>query len=73
MGTDLLDIGKALISVSDKTGIVDLGRALKEYDVEILSTGGTARALGEAGIEVTEVSEYTGFPEVLDGRKVFLL
>jgi phosphoribosylaminoimidazolecarboxamide formyltransferase/IMP cyclohydrolase len=68
MGTDLLDIGKALISVSDKSGIVDLGRALKEYDVEILSTGGTARALGEAGIEVTEVSEYTGFPEVLDGR-----
>jgi len=68
MGTDLLDIGKALISVSDKTGIVDLGRALKEYDVEILSTGGTARALGDAGIEVTEVSEYTGFPEVLDGR-----
>ena len=63
-----MDIGKALISVSDKTGIVDLGRALKEYDVEILSTGGTARALGEAGIEVTEVSEYTGFPEVLDGR-----
>ncbi len=68
MGNDLLDIGKALISVSDKTGVVDLGRALKEYNVEILSTGGTAKALGDAGIEVTEVSQYTGFPEVLDGR-----
>ena len=65
---DLLDIGMALISVSDKTGVVDLGRALKEYDVEILSTGGTAKALTGAGIEVTEVSKYTGFPEVLDGR-----
>jgi phosphoribosylaminoimidazolecarboxamide formyltransferase/IMP cyclohydrolase len=65
---DLLDIKKALISVSDKNGVVDLGRALMEYDVEILSTGGTARALGDAGIEVTEVSQYTGFPEVLDGR-----
>ncbi|MCK5254045.1 MAG: bifunctional phosphoribosylaminoimidazolecarboxamide formyltransferase/IMP cyclohydrolase, partial [Thermoplasmata archaeon] len=68
MSADLLDIGKALISVSDKTGVVDLGRALKEYDVEILSTGGTAKALSGAGIEVTEVSQYTGFPEVLDGR-----
>jgi phosphoribosylaminoimidazolecarboxamide formyltransferase/IMP cyclohydrolase len=65
---DLLDIGMALISVSDKTGVVDLGRALKEYDVEILSTGGTAKALTGAGIGVTEVSKYTGFPEVLDGR-----
>jgi len=68
MSMDLLDVGKALISVSDKTGVVDLGRALKEYDVEILSTGGTAKALSGAGIEVTEVSQYTGFPEVLDGR-----
>ena len=68
MGTDLLDIGKALISVSDKTGVVDLGRALGEYGVEILSTGGTAKALSGAGIDVTEVSQYTGFPEVLDGR-----
>ncbi len=68
MSADLLDIGKALISVSDKAGVVDLGRALKEYDVEILSTGGTAKALSGAGIEVTEVSQYTGFPEVLDGR-----
>jgi phosphoribosylaminoimidazolecarboxamide formyltransferase/IMP cyclohydrolase len=68
MATDLLDIGKALISVSDKNGIVDLGRALREYKVEILSTGATARALKDAGIEVTEVSQYTGFPEVLDGR-----
>ena len=68
MATDLLDIGKALVSVSDKTGVVDLGRALREYDVEILSTGGTAQALRGADIDVTDVSDYTGFPEVLDGR-----
>jgi phosphoribosylaminoimidazolecarboxamide formyltransferase/IMP cyclohydrolase len=67
-GTDLRDIGKALISVSDKTGIVDLGRVLREFDVEILSTGGTANALRGADIEVTDVSDFTGFPEVLDGR-----
>ena len=51
MGTDLLDIGKALISVSDKTGVVDLGRALGEYGVEILSTGGTAKALSGASLK----------------------
>lgn len=61
-------ISRALISVSDKSGIVNLARDLKEMGVDILSTGGTARALKEAGIPVTEVSEYTGFPEMMDGR-----
>jgi phosphoribosylaminoimidazolecarboxamide formyltransferase/IMP cyclohydrolase len=61
-------ISRALISVSDKRGIVDLGRDLKAMEVDILSTGGTARALKEAGIPVTEVSAYTGFPEMMDGR-----
>ena len=50
-----------LISVSDKTGILDLARELKRFDTEIISTGGTARALREAGIEVEDVSEVTGF------------
>ena len=61
-------VRRALLSVSDKTGIVDFGRALSALGVEILSTGGTARALAEAGVQVTEVSDYTGFPEMLDGR-----
>ncbi len=61
-------IQRALISVSDKTGIVDFVRALGEYKIEILSTGGTAKLLSEAGIKVREVSDYTGFPEMLDGR-----
>lgn len=61
-------ITRALISVSDKTGIVDFARALSERSVEILSTGGTARLLSENDIPVTEVSEHTGFPEMMDGR-----
>ncbi len=61
-------VRRALLSVSDKTGIVDFARALSSRGVEILSTGGTARSLTEAGIRVTEVSDYTGFPEMLDGR-----
>ncbi len=61
-------IRKAIISVSDKTGIVDFAKALQDLGVEILSTGGTARTLQEAGIRVTEVSDYTGFPEIMDGR-----
>ncbi|MCD4740660.1 bifunctional phosphoribosylaminoimidazolecarboxamide formyltransferase/IMP cyclohydrolase [archaeon] len=59
---------KALISVSDKTGIVDFAKALQKKDIEILSTGGTAKTLKEAGIKVTEVSYYTGFPEIMNGR-----
>ena len=59
---------KALISVSDKTGLQDVAKALVELDYEILSRGGTARALHEAGIPVVEVSDVTKFPEILDGR-----
>ncbi len=58
----------ALISVSDKAGVVDFARALHALDVELLSTGGTARLLSDAGLPVTEVAEVTGFPEMLDGR-----
>jgi phosphoribosylaminoimidazolecarboxamide formyltransferase/IMP cyclohydrolase len=71
--TDDRDLGlrkirRALISVSDKTGIVDFARALKEFEVEIISTGGTAKALRDAGFEVRDVSDVTGFPEMMDGR-----
>jgi len=59
---------RALISVSDKTGVVELARTLAERGVAILSTGGTARLLTEQGITVTEVSKHTGFPEIMDGR-----
>ncbi len=61
-------IRRALISVSDKTGLLDFARALAELKVEIVSTGGTARALAEAGLAVRDVSELTGFPEIMDGR-----
>ncbi|MDB1122729.1 bifunctional phosphoribosylaminoimidazolecarboxamide formyltransferase/IMP cyclohydrolase [Vibrio algarum] len=61
-------IRRALISVSDKTGIVEFAQALSNRGVDILSTGGTARLLAEQGIAVTEVSDYTGFPEMMDGR-----
>ncbi|MDB5797214.1 MAG: purH [Paucimonas sp.] len=61
-------IKQALISVSDKTGVLELARALAAMDVKILSTGGTARLLAENGLAVTEVADYTGFPEMLDGR-----
>src|SRR5438067_12393454 len=64
----LVKIRRALISVSDKTGIVDFARELKRFDVEIISTGGTAKILREAGIEVRDVSDVTGFPEMMDGR-----
>ncbi|MBW6391542.1 bifunctional phosphoribosylaminoimidazolecarboxamide formyltransferase/IMP cyclohydrolase [Billgrantia antri] len=61
-------VRRALISVSDKTGIVDFARGLAGHAVELLSTGGTFRLLQENGIAVTEVSEHTGFPEIMDGR-----
>jgi len=61
-------IRRALLSVSDKTGIIDFANALAERDVELLSTGGTARLLAEAGLDVIEVSDHTGFPEMMDGR-----
>ena len=64
----LRKIRRALISVSDKTGIVDFAQELKSFGVEIISTGGTAKALREAGIDVRDVSDITGFPEMMDGR-----
>ncbi len=61
-------IKRALISVTDKTGIVEFAKALAHKGIEILSTGGTAKVLKDAGMKVTEVSDYTGFPEMMDGR-----
>ena len=66
--TDIIPVRRALLSVSDKTGLVAFGRFLAAQGVEILSTGGTAKALREAGVPVKDVSEHTGFPEILDGR-----
>jgi len=63
-----MKIQRALLSVSDKSGLVDFARALADAGVELLSTGGTAKALRDAGLAVIDVSEYTGFPEMLDGR-----
>jgi phosphoribosylaminoimidazolecarboxamide formyltransferase / IMP cyclohydrolase len=65
---DLARIERALISVSDKEGLVELGKALAAHGVEILSTGGSAKALRDAGLKVVEVSDHTGFPEIMDGR-----
>src|SRR6201992_2462193 len=66
--TDVVPIRRALISVSDKSGLVPFAQALAARGVEILSTGGSARALRDAGVPVTEVSDHTGFPEIMDGR-----
>ena len=65
---DKVKISRALLSVSDKTGLVELAQALARRGVELISTGGTARALREAGLEVKDVSDLTGFPEMMDGR-----
>ncbi|MBX3573272.1 MAG: bifunctional phosphoribosylaminoimidazolecarboxamide formyltransferase/IMP cyclohydrolase [Mesorhizobium sp.] len=65
---DLVAVSRALISVSDKTGLIDFVRALTKHGVEIVSTGGTRKAIAEAGIAVTDVSDVTGFPEIMDGR-----
>ena len=61
-------VSTALISVTDKSGIVEFARSLEKLGVEILSTGGTARTLRDGGIKVLDISEYTGFPEMMDGR-----
>ncbi|MBW1767831.1 MAG: IMP cyclohydrolase [Deltaproteobacteria bacterium] len=61
-------IEKCIISVTDKTGVVDFAGSLSKFGVQILSTGGTARTLRDGGISVMDISEYTGFPEMLDGR-----
>ncbi len=66
--TNLVPIGRALISVSDKSGVLDLARALSALGVELISTGGTAGMLRSAGLAVRDVSEVTGFPEMMDGR-----
>ncbi|UWR95885.1 bifunctional phosphoribosylaminoimidazolecarboxamide formyltransferase/IMP cyclohydrolase [Phaeobacter inhibens] len=66
--TDLHPVRRALLSVSDKTGLIDLGKALAARGVELLSTGGTAKTLRDAGLTVKDVSEITGFPEMMDGR-----
>ena len=63
-----MKIKRALLSVSDKTGVVELGKFLSENGVEIISTGGTMKALRDAGVPVTYVSDVTGFPEIMDGR-----
>ena len=64
----MASIRRALISVSDKTGLVEFAKGLHQFGVEIISTGGTARSLKEAGVPVVEISEFTGFPEMMDGR-----
>ena len=61
-------IRRALLSVADKTGIVEFAQQLQTFDIEILSTGGTATLLRQHNIPVTDVSDYTGFPEIMDGR-----
>jgi phosphoribosylaminoimidazolecarboxamide formyltransferase/IMP cyclohydrolase len=68
MATDIVRIGRALLSVSDKTGLLDLAHALKPFGVDFVSTGGTAAALGAAGFAVVDVAQVTGFPEMMDGR-----
>src|SRR5438309_8442381 len=66
--TELRKIKRALISVSDKTGVAEFASALAFFGVEIISTGGTAKTLRDAGLTVTDVSDVTGFPEMMDGR-----
>ena len=66
--SDLKNVKRALLSVTDKTGLVEFARVLAEFEVQLVSTGGTAKALREAGLTVLDVSELTGFPEMLDGR-----
>jgi phosphoribosylaminoimidazolecarboxamide formyltransferase/IMP cyclohydrolase len=68
MSKTAIQIKRALLSVSDKTGLIDFARILESFGVEILSTGGTAKALKDAGMKVKDVSDHTGFPEIMDGR-----
>src|SRR5438067_1080540 len=64
----LVPIRRALLSVSDKTGLIDLARGLDALGVELISTGGTAKSLRQAGLQVRDVSSVTDFPEIMDGR-----
>src|SRR5258707_2862360 len=66
--TDLRRVTRALISVSDKSGLIDFARGLASHGIELVSTGGTAKALKDAGLKVVDVSELTGFPEMMAGR-----
>ena len=68
MTTDRLPVRRALLSVSDKTGLIELARSLAALGVELLSTGGTAKAIRDAGLTVKDVSDVTGFPDMMDGR-----
>ena len=68
MTTNLIPVRRALLSVSDKTGLIELARSLAARNIELLSTGGTAKAIREAGLLVKDVSQVTGFPEIMDGR-----
>ncbi len=68
MAEDIVKVGRALVSVSDKSGLVELAKALAGHGVELLSTGGTASALGAAGLAAVDVAQLTGFPEMMDGR-----
>jgi phosphoribosylaminoimidazolecarboxamide formyltransferase / IMP cyclohydrolase len=68
MAEDKVKIKRALLSVSDKTGLIDFAKQLVGYGVELISTGGTAKAIKDAGLAVKDISEVTGFPEMLDGR-----
>ena len=68
MAKDIVRVARALISVSDKTGLIDFARALSARGVELVSTGGTAKAIADAGLAVKDVSDLTGFPEMMDGR-----
>lgn len=61
-------IQRAIVSVTDKSGVVEFVKSLSKFEVHILSTGGTARTIRDSGLEVTDISRYTGFPEMLDGR-----
>jgi len=68
MSEHLRRVTRALLSVSDKTGLIEFARALVDHGVELVSTGGTAKAIAAAGLKVRDVSELTGFPEMMDGR-----
>src|SRR5690348_17926212 len=61
-------VTRALLSVSDKSGLIDFARGLAKHNIELVSTGGTAKAIADAGLRVRDVSELTGFPEMMDGR-----
>lgn len=69
---DLQPVRRALLSVSDKTGLIEIATALASFNVELLSTGGTAKAIRDAGFDVIDVSDYTGSPEILVGHRTVI-